>query len=277
MYRIISILFIMFFIGCSVNNDKKIVILANEWIGYAPLFYIQKKGYLKEDNIEIFKTISLGESVDLYQNGLGDGLAATQYEYSLLRNKIIPIALIDKSNGADVIMSNLSIEKLKKQSKIYVFLELHSVNSILLNQFLKIYQIPKNRIYIKNLDQQEIVDYDYDFKKPLLIITYAPYDDMLKKRGFKIVDSTKNTKYLVVDALFIDKKYKNDSRIKKLKKYLFIAINEIQKHPKKVYDEIKTYYLNYSYEDYLNDLENIKWINGNKKILNEVFGEIHEN
>ncbi len=259
--RVIFFLMIMiFFSGCEKNRE--ISIAANEWIGYAPLFYANEQGWLKNKNIRLIRTVSLGESLDLYQNGLVNGLAATNYEYEKIKEKVSPVILLDKSYGGDKIVSNVSIDELKKAKKIDVYLEIDSVNYLLLKSFIKKHFIDKNKLVLHNADQQQIIKNDYDMKKPLLIITYSPYDISLKEKGFKEITSTKTDKdLLVIDALFIDKRYLDKKRFKELKKDIDKAVLEIKIHPRKVYEKIKNYYTNYSYEDFKSDLKNIKWIN----------------
>jgi NitT/TauT family transport system substrate-binding protein len=228
-------------------------------------------GWLKKINIRLIRTVSLGESLDLYKNSLIEGLAATNYEYEKIKNKVSPVVLLDKSYGGDKIMSNFPLQKLLNASKIDVYLEIDSVNSVLLESFIKKYHISKKKLIYHNYDQQEIIRNSYNLSKPVLIVTYAPYDSTLKKMGFKEIVSTKtDSDLLIIDAVFIDKNFIDD-RFRKFKKYIDIAINEIKKHPKKVYQKIKNYYTNYSYDDFKADLKNIQWINKpSRKFINKL-------
>jgi NitT/TauT family transport system substrate-binding protein len=199
---------------------------------------------------------------------LVDGLAATNYEYNQIKHSVVPVILLDKSYGGDKVLSDRNITELKKAKKIDVYLEIDSVNSVLLKGFIKKYHIPKSKLVIHNKDQQEIIKSTYDFKKPIIIVTYAPYDATLKKMGFKEIASTKTDKdLLVIDALFINKKLYSKKRFKILKKDIDKAIEEIKKDPQKAYQLIKQYYTNYSFEDFKKDLNNIKWINNPSKEL----------
>ena len=259
-FKAFVVFLLILFNGC--DKTKEISIAANEWIGYAPLFLANEKGWLKKEKIRLIRTVSLGESLDLYQNGLVEGLAATNYEYKKIKDKVSPVILLDKSYGGDKILSNYPLKRLKKARHINVYLEINSVNSLLLEYFIKKHGIKKNKLSLHNADQQEIIKNTYDMKKPIVVITYSPYDFLLQKRGFKEILSTKTDNgILIIDALFINKKYIGKKRFKKLKKYIDYAILEIQTDPKKAYEEIKYYYSDYSYEKFKEDLKNIKWIN----------------
>jgi len=270
---LIIFIFSIFFIGCQ-EKQKEINLAVNEWIGYAPLFYANEKGWLTQENIKLIRTVSLAESIKLYKNGLVKAFTSTQYEYLPLKNQVKPILLLDKSYGGDMILSNTSIEKLKKAKKIDVYLEIDSVNSLLLSYFIKEYHILAKLNFI-NGDQEKLSQKSYDLSKPTIIVTYTPYDIIFQSKGFKIISSTKNdTNLLVIDALFIDKNL-NTNQFISLKKHLDKAIKEINQNPKQAYDLIENYYPTYSYKDFKEALGYIKWINNPSKELIKELNQIN--
>ena len=116
----------------------------------------------------------------------------------------------------------------------------------------------------------------------MLIVTYSPYSIELRKKGFKKLCSTRNdNSLLIIDALYIKKSLypKEKERLNKLKILIDKAIDEIKNNPKKVYKYVKVYLDNISYEDFLDSLKLIKWINKNrtkdldKKFKSLGFGE----
>ena len=259
---------IIFFLGCDQKKDIKLAV--NSWIGYAPLFYANEKGWLKRDNIELVQTSSLGESLNLYKNALVDALASTQYEYLQIKQNVKPIILLDKSDGGDMILSNVNIDSLKSK-EMTAYLEINSVNFLMLKYFLKTHNISMNNVNLISSNQQELSNMISNLKNPILIVTYAPYDVNFKKLGFKVVASTKTDKsLLVIDAIFVDKKLENE-KFQNLKRDVDKAINEIQKNPKKVFRIIRKYYPTYQYKDFREAIKKIKWINNpNKELLNEL-------
>jgi NitT/TauT family transport system substrate-binding protein len=259
MKRIFFILIIaLFFVSCSEKKELKVA--ANSWIGYAPLFYADKKGWLKKEKIKLINTVSLAESLDLYKKNFVDAMAATQYEYFLLnREDVYAIMLFDRSNGADMIMSNFDFRKL--HSKIDAYMEVDSVNYLLFKYFLKEKNLKQNMFNIHNLDQGQIAKKNYS--KPTLIVTYAPYDAELKKKGFKVIDSTKNSSSLIViDALFSDAAniQKHKEQFIKIREFTIKALKVLKQNPKEFYEAVKEYLPGYSYSDFKADLKNIVWI-----------------
>ncbi|WP_457743494.1 ABC transporter substrate-binding protein [Sulfurimonas sp.] len=276
MRNILGILTILILlIGCSSPTKKEIVISTNQWIGYAPLFYAYDKGYLKKLNIKIVTSASLAEAADIYRVGKADMVTTTQHEYhSLLKatGDIEPIILLDRSNGGDMVLSNKSIEELAKSKNINAYLEVDSINREILEDFISNNALNLKKFTILNKDQRQMQDIKYTSKKPIVIVTYSPYNIALKKKGFKEVASTKDIdSIIVIDALCTKKELiKNDKqRLIKLKHILDKAIDEIRENPKQSHKIISKYISNMSYDDYLKALNNIKWINKpSKKLLN---------
>jgi len=198
--------------SCSSEKQEKLEISTTTWIGYSPLFYAKEKGWLKPLNIKLMHVSSLSENMYLYQAGNADAYVGTQYEYNMLIKKepsLIPVMLFDRSNGGDVVMSNLSIEELQKSTEpINAYLEMDSVNSTLLEDFIQNYNLHEKQINYINRDQTSISTLSSSTVKNAIIVTYIPYDIELNKHGFKSIASTKdNLNLLVIDAMFKLKKH----------------------------------------------------------------------
>ena len=137
------ILSIFLLTSCSIQNEEKLKISTTTWIGYTPLYYAKEKGWLEPLNIKLLNVVSLSENMYLYKAGNSDAYVGTQYEYNVLKkDNLIPIIMFDKSNGGDIVMSNYSVnDLLKTDSKIDVYLEMDSINSIVFDDFIKQYNL----------------------------------------------------------------------------------------------------------------------------------------
>jgi len=262
------------------------MIATNQWIGYAPLFYAYEKGELDKLNIQLINRVSLGEAADLYSIGKADMVTTTQHECNYLKNSthdITPVILIDRSNGGDMILSNKSIQQLELAHKIYAYLEIDSINQELLTQFMKQNNINTNKMVYIDKDQRQIQGLPNNTEKNTLIVTYSPYDIILKEKGFQEIASTKDiNKLMVIDTLCTTNNIiKNDKkRLIALKKIIDKAIKSIQKDPKASYLLVRKHLENISYTEYLNSLQLIKWINKpSKKLLKHIekYGYKEEN
>jgi len=258
----------VFFTSCTNQSQKKepLTIATNSWIGYAPLFYAQEKGYLKKNNIRLLMNVSLAEAAELYSIGKADMVTTTQHElYSLKEDfDIIPTILIDRSNGGDMILSNKSLQEIKQANKITAYLEIDSINAEILQSFLKKNNIPLEKLNVINKDQAQIEDLKPTQDKTILIVTYAPYNIALQKRGFRIITSTKDIdSIIVIDALCTSKEFYNKRYLdlKTLKEVIDTSVDELMHDKNTSYHFVKKYLGNLSYSEYLEGLETIQWIN----------------
>lgn len=267
----ISLFLSLIFTSCEYKSDKKLKISTTTWVGYTPLFYAKEKKWLEPLNIKLLNVVSLSENMYLYKAGNSDAYVGTQYEYSFLSQEdksLLPIMMFDKSYGGDIVLGNLSIKEFQDtQEEIDAYLEMDSINSILLQDFIKIYKLENKKINYINEDQAYISSIDYkNVIKPTLIITYIPYDNILKKHGFKELSSTKDgLDLLVVDAMFTNKKVfmENRDRFLALKNLVNKAIINLNENPKEFFDTIKDYLPNTNYEEFKSSLNDIVWINTN--------------
>jgi len=275
---LLSLLLGIFLNGCFEPKDK-IIITANSWIGYSPLFYAREKGWLEDAGIECLSTTSLSESMHIYNSGSANVFTGTQHEFIKQREDVsdlIPIILFDRSNGGDAVLSNVPLTTLiKSNDVINVYLELDSVNEELLKHFIKEHSIPASRLKIYNNTQEKIALMEPDSKENTLIITYDPYNLSLIKKGFYQIADTRNDKDLIVlDALYVSSALyeNNDESFKKLNALISKAITALEKDPKEYYESVKVYLDNPSYEEFQAMLENIEWIHGplDQKMLEQL-------
>jgi NitT/TauT family transport system substrate-binding protein len=269
--RILFLLIITLgFTSCSFERYERLKISATTWIGYTPLFYAKEKGWLDEINIKLTNVVSLSENMYLFKSGNFDAYVGTQYEYELLLQKnkgLTPVIMFDRSFGGDVIMANCSLEELvNTQESIDAYLEMDSINSTLLKDFIQLHGLEEKKIHYKNNDQAYIASLQAKkMKQKTIIVTYSPYNYQLKEHGFKEIASTKNgLDLLVVDALFTTK-----DALEKHKEQ-FIALNvlvqkslsALQNDPQEFYETVKLYLPETSYEDFLESLDDIIWLEG---------------
>ena len=139
---ILIIVSTLFFSSCTNDPYKKpLKVVINSWVGYLPILYAKEQKWLEPYNIRIANVTSLGESLSLYNAQNADAFTGTQYEYAITLEKyseLNPIMLFDISNGGDMVMSNKTIKELQdSKEKIKTYLEIDSVNSLILKDFLK--------------------------------------------------------------------------------------------------------------------------------------------
>jgi NitT/TauT family transport system substrate-binding protein len=265
----LSIVVLLLISSCQPNtHDHTLRVSVTNWIGYTPLFYAKEKGLLDPIDVKLINVVSLNENVHLYKAGNSDAFGGTQYEHSILTAQVpdlVPIMLFDLSNGGDMVMSNQSISALQNSaSQIDTYLEMDSINIIVLNDFIRKFKIDESRINFIDRDQNDISSMQNNSpNKPVIIVTYMPFDIQLKNNGFKEIISTKNGLDLVVLGAIFTQKEELDAHREQfmaLKKTVDQAILSLNANPKEYYDTIAPYFVGVSYEEFLKELGNIVWI-----------------
>ncbi|GKT12167.1 MAG: NitT/TauT family transport system substrate-binding protein [Thiomicrorhabdus sp.] len=267
-----SILLLVVFslLGCTSPKEQPLKIIVNSWIGYSPLFYLKEKGWLDQHNIKITTVISLGESVNIYETAELDAFTGTQYEFNLLQQQdhsLMPVIMFDRSNGGDVIMSNISLNSLQNTNEIIdVYLEINSVNSLVFKDFVKQHNLSEHQFNFINKDQLQTFSIlkQANNTRPSLVASYTPYSQHLEAIGFHEVASTKQgLELLVVDALFTNKEtfIKHQKKFTELKRLIDLAIADLKNDPKDYYNKVSPYLENASYEEFLTSLKGIEWLN----------------
>ena len=206
-----------------------------------------------------------------FKMGGFDGITGTQYEYQKLNSQhfdLVPIMMFDRSNGGDMVMSNLSLQALNNTTgPIDVYLETNSVNSLIFKHFIKNHPLTNKSFHFINKNQLKIVTHikQQTINKPTIVVTYVPYNYELLNKGFKVLESTRaNSSIMVLDALFVDKNILNQRHkdFIALKTIINRAIKNLKENPKEYYEVVKSYLENPTYNDFNQGLETIEWLNG---------------
>ncbi len=262
-FLILSLLVILF-LGCESKPTKPMVVSTNLWIGYSPLYYAQKKGWLRENNIKLVRTVSLGESLQTFKSGSSDMFCATQYEIQKVSKAgkgLGSVILLDRSNGGDYILANRSIDELKLEKKIDVYLEIDSVNFILLKFFMKKYGLKYSQMNM--IDSSQILNSKLRMKRDAtIVVTYDPYNIKLQKQGYVELASTKDSELLVIDAIYAPSKTKQlfPKEIDKLNALIFKSLKALNDNPKEYFEKINSYFGYANYNEFEDALKSIEWI-----------------
>ena len=281
MYRFLILLLVIWGLsGCESRTQKPLKIAANQWVGYTPLFYANEMGWLEEDGFTLKFVSALSESLNLFHTRSVDIMTSTQYEYMQARREndhVVPVILFDRSNGGDMILSNTTLDVIKHAPKIDVYLEQESINTVLLNDFIRKYHIPHERLQVHETNPFDLKSF-MPTKEPMLIVTYAPYDVKLLAHGFHVIDSTRTMQtLLVVDFLCADSTLvaQEQKRFKKLKAHIDRAIEVSQTDPKHYFDVVVPYLQEKDFHHFKEELSAIEWINHPTSMLLKKLQEHH--
>ena len=267
--------------GCEKAPEPKDTrIITSSWIGYSPLFYAKEAGWLDELNVSLTTMVSLGEAKRAFQEGNFEAITGTQFEYQRIEQEgqlITPVMLLDRSNGGDMIMSNVDVATLQKtKEKIDVYLEMNSVNSLVLQDFIVnngLTSLELNLVHNNQLTTTKLMQRTPP-TKPVIVATYSPYDFYFEKAGLKTIESTRDHKsLLVIDALYADNRHYQDNPklYDGLRNIIHRSLDALEKNPEDFYQKVFPYLEDISYETFVEGLGNIEWANKpSDDLLNEL-------
>lgn len=250
------------------SESAKIQISTNPWVGFTPFIYAQEKGWLEKTPFRFMWLVDLTDNARLYERGFTEGFTATQYELLHFKSKhtIKPVFLIDRSYGADAIVSNRTVDELRKSKEIVdVYLEQGSLNDDFFDAFIVEKGLNKDHFHKIDASQKSISALQ-ETTTPVVIISYEPYLSGLLKKGYQIIASTRTMQtFYVIDALFVKEEtiQGREKDFAKLKELFALGIERLQKNPHEYYETIKGYLEGQTYEEFMATTTQIQWLNQN--------------
>jgi len=247
------------------TESSRIHISTNPWIGFTPFIYAQEKGWLESTPFRFLWLVDLTDNARLYERGFTQGFTATQYELLHFKNKntIKPVFLIDRSYGADAIVSNRTLEELQNtRGKVDVYLEQGSLNDDFFEAFVAEKGLQKVTFHKIDTSQKSISTLT-EMSNPIIIISYQPYLAGLIKKGFQVLVSTQSMQtFFVIDALFVDEKtiQGREKEFADLKELFALGVERFKRDPHEYYETIKGYLEGQSYEEFMETTTQIKWL-----------------
>jgi len=271
--RIIGIILLFLIVGSVAvvyyysrpSESSRIHISTNPWIGFTPFIYAQEKGWLESTPFRFLWLVDLTDNARLYERGFTQGFTATQYELLHFKNKntIKPVFLIDRSYGADAIVSNRTLEELQNtKEKVDVYLEQGSLNDDFFEAFVAEKGLKKVTFHKIDTSQKSISTLT-EMSNPIIIISYQPYLAGLIKKGFQVLVSTQSMQtFFVIDALFVDEKtiQGREKEFADLKELFALGVERFKRDPHEYYETIKGYLEGQSYEEFMETTTQIKWL-----------------
>lgn len=255
-------------LGCYRDAEAApLRIAVNAWIGYAPLVYAQRMGWLKPLNIMLFETVSLGESLSLFESGSVDAFSATEYEFRLARetaSTLKPVMLLDRSRGGDGIVANRTLEQLRQETApIETYLEADSVNMELFKQFIAARKLEHQPWKLINQDQASNTLLSPQRPAPTVVVTYSPYKEQLLAKGFGLLADTRSLDLLIIDGIFAPEAVIDSeaARWKQLKQAVDRAIDMAQRDPQQFMKVSCSFLGMVSLAEFKAALAGIEWIN----------------
>lgn len=258
-------------------NQPEIRISSNPWVGFTPFIYAQEQGWLKDTPFRFNWLVGLSENRRLYEGGFTQGFTATQYELLHFKDprQFETVFLIDRSDGADALLSNRSLTALRAESApIKVYLERGSLQRDMFHAFIKENALTGHTFQLINSVQNSMLLLKPS-AEPMILISYAPYLTQLHDHGFETIASTRSLKsFAAVDGLFVNRRVYEDNKpnFSKLKAIFDRSLAVFKANPKAYYESVRGYLEGETFEQFMASTRDVVWLNGHvdHKILDHL-------
>ncbi|BCD61037.1 MULTISPECIES: ABC transporter substrate-binding protein [unclassified Nitratiruptor] len=232
----------LFFNGCSHKPQQSIRIGLVDWIGYAPLYIADAKGWLPK-NIEIEDYPANYDVIEAMQIGTIE-MGALTLDEMLLHYQKLPdykaVWFIDYSNGADSLMSAPSIKTLSDLKNKRVAFEPKSVQAYLLDRTLQKGGLAREDIHLKPMKSDSTVT-AWKKKEIDAAATFEPTKSELIRLGMHTLFDSSQIPYEIIDLLIVKKAFIGDPSLQKLINAYNKALSMIQKEPEQSFAIIGKY------------------------------------
>ena len=227
----------------SPDHPKPIRVGINPWPGYEFLFLAEKKGFFKEEGIEVklVNFSSLEDVMSAFQRNQLDVMCSSfievlkAYDNTGVVGKIFYVP--DYSSGADVIISNKakSLKELKGKTIAY---EPNTLGAFMLSRAIKHADMQINEINKYGIN---IVEMESALKSGQVdaVISYEPYASAILRNveGSKVIFDSSMIPGEIVDTLAAEAKFykKNKDRLNALSRAFSKAVEYSENHKDEAY------------------------------------------
>lgn len=221
--------------SCFTQTQALLRIGTNLWPGYETLYLARHLGYLKGKPIRLVDYPSGTEQVRAYRNGEIEGAGLSIDQALLLgatQGDIRIIAIMDISNGGDVILGKPEISNIKALRGKRV-----GVESTALGAFFLVRALEKNHMSVKDIQivSLELIEHEraYQEGKVDAVVTFGPARAKLLEAGAKLLFDSSQIPGEIVDTLVVRTEAINNSAdtIQALVNGRFKALEYLRKNP----------------------------------------------
>ncbi|BAF70862.1 ABC transporter substrate-binding protein [Nitratiruptor sp. SB155-2] len=222
----------LFGVGCTHKPSTTLRVGLVNWIGYAPLYVAEAKGWLP-NNIKIVDFPSNYDIIEALKLGTLESAALTLDEVLINYrdlNSYKAVWLIDYSNGADAIVAAPEIKSLQDLRHKRVAFEPKSVQEYLLDRALQKGNLTRGDIIPKPLKYDEALT-AWKQKRVDAAATFEPIKTELINNGMHTVFDSSQIPYEIIDLLVVHNSLIKTFTLKKLIQAYQKGVTFIQADP----------------------------------------------
>lgn len=191
--------------GCGEAPRAPLALGMNPWVGFDPLVLARDKGLVDARHVKVVELTSGTEVQRALNNGLLDAAAMTLDETMRMLDAgtdVRIVALLDASDGADVVVARPGIDTVAQLRGEAVAVEDSSVGALLLQRMLQRAGMTRRDIRVVNLDSNGHLSALRE-GRVAAAVSYAPISGPLIEAGYRPIFSSREIQGEIVDVLVV--------------------------------------------------------------------------
>jgi NitT/TauT family transport system substrate-binding protein len=191
--------------GCGDAPKAPLALGMNPWVGFDPLVLARDRGLVDGRHVKVVELTSGTEVQRALNNGLLDAAAMTLDETMRLLDAgtdVRIVALLDASDGADVVVARPGIDTVAQLRGEFVAVEDSSVGALLLQRMLQRAGMTRRDIKVVNMESNGHLAALRE-GRVAAAVSYAPISGPLIEAGYKPVFSSREIQGEIVDVLVV--------------------------------------------------------------------------
>ena len=191
--------------ACSPSPHPPLMVGMNAWVGYDPLVLARDKKLLDPRQVKVVELDSTSDTQRHFRNGLLDAAALTLDEALRLADEGIDVrvvAVMDASNGADVVMADPGIQTLSDLRGASIAVEGTTVGAVVLQRLLQKAGLKPADVSVVHLEAPQQLE-ALRHHRVSAAVSYEPVASALRAAGFQNIFDSRQMQGEIVDVLVV--------------------------------------------------------------------------
>lgn len=233
------------------------------WIGYAPLYLAQEKGFFDDIDVQIVTTPDVAQRKLILERGENQAIAETVDQLVLDHSQgihSVAVTGMDFSNGADGIVAVDSVKTIQDLKGKNVLVQKNYASQALLDYLLQEAGIPFDDVHYVDTEAGA-AGAAFAAGKADVAVSFEPWLSKAKERaGGHILLSSKDAPGVIVDILSVQEQYlkEHPEVVAKVVRGWFRAVEEWRANPA-ASNAVMAGYYSVTPEEFAEQVEGLKW------------------
>lgn len=191
--------------GCGEPPRPPLTVGINTWVGYDPLVLARDRGMTDRQTIKVVELISSAEALRHLRNGLLDAAALTLDETLRLAESgfdVRIVALLDTSNGADVVLAAPQVRSLPDLRGRAIAVEEASVGTLMLERTLQRAGLTRADVTVVKMESTQHLT-ALRSGRVMAAVSYAPIEGGIRRAGYRRIFDSSQMPGEILDVLVV--------------------------------------------------------------------------